>query len=50
MFNFDLQIFVLGCNLKGMSIFYHYGAEIPFEEIPLPMAILIWNHFYDHIW
>ena len=32
--------------------FYHYGAEIPIEEIRFPMAIpnghLEW--FYYHIW
>ena len=34
------------------TIFYHYGAEIPIEEIRFPMAIpnghLEW--FYYHIW
>ena len=34
------------------KFFYHYGAEIPIEEIRFPMAIpnghLEW--FYYHIW
>ena len=32
--------------------FYHYGAEIPIEEIPFPMTILNGHleSFYDHIW
>ena len=32
--------------------FYHYGAEIPIEEVPFQMAIPNghWESFYDHIW
>ena len=34
------------------TFFYDYGAEIPIEEIPFPMAILNGHleSFYDHIW
>ena len=38
--------------LSAEFAFYHYGAEIPIEEIQFPMAIpnghLEW--FYYHIW
>ena len=32
--------------------FYHYGAEIPIEEILFQMAILIGHleSFHDHSW
>ena len=36
----------------GKNTFYHYGAEIPIEEIRFPMAILNGHLelFYYHIW
>ena len=38
-------------NTSFHSIFYHYGAEIPIEEISFQIGILNghWESFCDHI-